>query len=83
VIPLGLVYAGLAVPGTYLGLTLVSSLNFLVALAILKKNLRMGITPTKNYVDIEIKDLYKQLLTFSIPVFFINSGIAVLNNIDV
>lgn len=82
-IPLCLVYAGLSVSGAYLGLTLVGGLSFLISVALLNKNFAMGVTPTKNFLDTGINDIYKQLLKFSVPVFFINSGIAILNNVDV
>lgn len=83
VIPLGLVYAGFAVAGAYAGLTVVGILSFFVSILLLKKNFRVGLNPPQNLVDNKLTHLYKGLLLFSVPVFFINSGITLLNNTDV
>lgn len=84
IIPLGLVYAGFAVAGAYIGLTLVGLLTFLVALLLLAKNFKQGKTPTDNNgQESPIPVIYKQLLTFSLPVLFINLGINLLNNTDI
>jgi len=83
VIPLGLVYAGFAVAGAYAGLTVVGILSFFVSILLLNKNLKMGMNLPQNIIDIKLSHLYKSLLLFSVPVFFINSGITLLNNIDI
>lgn len=83
IIPLGLVYVGFAVSGAYAGLTVVGVLSFVVSILLLKKNLDAGLNPPQNFVELKLSHLYKGLLLFSVPVFFINSGIALLNNIDI
>jgi O-antigen/teichoic acid export membrane protein len=83
IIPLGLVYAGFAIQGAYIGLVVVGFLTFLVSLFLLNKNLRMGLNSSQMSADINLADIYKGLLLFSVPVFFISSGISLLNNIDV
>lgn len=83
IIPLGLVYAGFAVSGAYAGLTLVGILSFVIAILLLRKNFNQGNVPPQNSVHLKLPDLYRSLLLFSIPVLFINSGIALLNNLDI
>ncbi|MFH1295425.1 MAG: oligosaccharide flippase family protein [bacterium] len=83
VIPLGLVYAGFAVKGAYAGLILVGLLSYGVAILLLNKNLKMGVDPENNRMDEYIRAIYRKLLIFSIPVLFINSGVAILNNLDI
>ena len=83
VIPLGFVYAGFAVSGAYMGLTVVGVLSFVVSILLLKKNFKQGSSHPPNSVNIHLPHLYKALLLFSIPVLFINSGVALLNNIDI
>lgn len=83
VIPLFLVYIGLSVSGAYTGLSLVVILTFILAVMLLNKNLRMGLKPGNPAFTAETKSIYKDLLMFSIPAFFINSGVSVLNNIDI
>jgi len=76
VIPLGLVYAGFAVSGAYAGLTMVGILSFFISILLLNKNFKAGLNPPQNFDGIKLTRLYKGLLLFSIPVLFINSGIA-------
>lgn len=83
IIPLGLVYAGFAVSGAYAGLAVVGVLSFLISTLLLKKNFNQGISPSQNLVHLKLPNLYKELLLFSIPVLFINSGISLLNNLDI
>ena len=83
VIPLGLVYVGLAVSGAYAGLTVVGILSFAVATLLLKKNLSAGLNQPQNHVATKLPELYRSLLLFSVPVLFINAGIALLNNVDI
>ncbi len=82
IIPMGLVYAGYRVAGAYGGLILVAFLTFLTAYWLLKKNLTTK-NPLAGENTIQLKTIYKSLLAFSIPVLLINSGVALLNNVDI
>jgi len=83
IVPLSLVYAGFAVSGAYAGLAVVGILSFLVSILLLNKNFKQGNNPAQNLIHQKLPALYKALLLFSIPVLFINSGIALLNNLDI
>jgi O-antigen/teichoic acid export membrane protein len=81
-IPIGLVYAGFKVTGAYGGLIIVAIISFALGILLLHKNLNQG-SGLRSADNINLTNIYEQLLLFSIPVFFINSGVAILNNIDV
>jgi len=82
IIPIGLVYAGYKVAGAYGGLILVAFLTFITAYFLLKKNLSTKVPPA-NGSPAQLTSIYKNLLAFSIPVLMINSGVALLNNVDI
>ncbi len=82
IIPMGLVYAGYRVAGAYGGLILVAFLTFLTAYWLLKKNLAIKTFPA-DQSPVDLKTVYRNLLAFSIPVLLINSGVALLNNVDI
>ena len=54
-----------------------------MSILLLTKNFRQGTNPLPNTLHINLASLYRGLLFFSIPVLFINSGIALLNNLDI
>jgi O-antigen/teichoic acid export membrane protein len=82
-IPLLLVYLGFGVSGVYFGFIIVVFLSFLISVVLLNKNLRMGVRPQSKTIEMKLDFLYKQILIFSIPVLLINSGVSLLNNIDI
>lgn len=82
IIPMGLVYTGYRVAGAYGGLILVAFTTFLTAYWLLKKNLTIKTSPA-DQSPVDLKTVYKNLLAFSIPVLLINSGVALLNNVDI
>lgn len=82
IIPMGLVYAGYRVAGAYGGFIIVSLLTFLLSYLLLKKNLGARF-PSVNANPVAMKVIYKSILAFSVPVLLINSGVALLNNIDI
>ncbi len=82
VIPLILVYAGFAVAGAYAGLMIVGLISFGLSVLLLKKNLKSGGSLQAGQSE-SMMGIYKTLLLFSVPVFFINSGLSMLNNVDI
>lgn len=83
ILPVLFVYLGFSVTGAFAGMSVTSVLTFIASVILLQKNFRMGVSPTKSVVNQNLTELYKQILSFSIPVFFINTGITILSNIDI
>ena len=74
-IPVLLVLWGFKVRGIFMGMTLAGFVMFFVDYLLLKKNF-------SQYSKVDLNYYYKKLLTFGLPVLFINLGMMLLNNMD-
>ncbi|MFC1621911.1 oligosaccharide flippase family protein [Patescibacteria group bacterium] len=70
------VYLGFQLRGAVVGLFLTGILSIFITTLVLKKNL----TKKKPIV---LNDYFRKILSFSLPVFFIQFGLMALNNVDV
>lgn len=76
IVPTIFVYKGLSLNGVFFGMFLSTVLSYGISLFLLKKNFKLG-TPE------DVSNYYRQLMLFSVPVFFVNIGMNLLNNLDV
>ena len=76
IIPVTFVYFGYKVGGVYTGLSLALIISFLLALFFFKKDF-------VKEENVEIKQLYKKLMNFSMPVLLIQLSLMALTNMDV
>ena len=76
IIPVTFVYFGYRVGGVYTGLSLALVVSFFLAWLFLKKDFVKA-------ENVEIKQLYKKLINFSMPVLLIQLGLMALTNMDV
>ena len=75
-VPTVFVYLGYKLVAVFIGIFIAIIMSYIIALLLLKKNfMHTSNEPLTPY--------FKQLLLFSIPVFFINMGMNSLNNVDV
>ncbi len=76
VLPLIGIYIGYEVAGVFGGMSVAMLLSYATTYLLIKEDLGKKVD---NHLSVQ----FKKLLTFSLPVFFINLGIMSLNNMDV
>ncbi|HSX39332.1 MAG TPA: oligosaccharide flippase family protein [Candidatus Saccharimonadales bacterium] len=76
IIPTIFIFAGYKVRGIFLGISISLVLSYLFSLLLLKKDF-------KPFAQSSMRPYFKELLLFSIPVFFVNIALNMLNNVDI
>jgi len=77
-IPLIFIMIGFSIYGVFYGFTIAILISFIVSYLLLQKNL----SSTVLYQQIDLKENYKKIISFSSSVVFINFGLMALNNLD-
>ncbi len=76
IVPVGLIFLGYKLIGVFAGINIALIFSFTFAVTLLKKNLTV-------FENLDLRENYKRILYFSLPVLFVNFGLMLLNNIDV